>query len=255
VTSTAELGGAPRAVAVAGNTVWAAVAPGGERPLPAETGSPASRVNISCGPTLFGGEGEPDALIVSDLPLQGGVRLSAQQMVQAIAFVVRRHGFRAGELRLGYQSCDDSVGRTGLFDEDKCAANARAYLRDPRVLGIVGTLNSPCTVAALPVLNGGPEPAPAMVSPLNSYVGLTRPAPGAPPRELDSLYPGGGCTRSTTATFSTVGCSPIGLRARRARVASLSWGEANGIPARRGMKGSPPWWPRRVPTQSSSAAP
>ena len=191
VTSTAELGGAPRAVAVAGDTVWAAVAPGGERPLPPETGSPARRVHASCEPTFFGGKGEPDALIVSDLPLQGGVRVSAQQMAQAVALAVRRHGFRAGQLTVGYQSCDDSVARTGLFDEQKCASNARAYLRDPRVLGIVGTLDSPCTVAALPVLNGGPDPAPAMVSPLNSYVGLTRPAPGAPPSELESLYPRG----------------------------------------------------------------
>ena len=191
VTSTAELGGSPRAVAVAGDTVWTAVAAGGERPLPPETGSPGSRVHASCEPTFFGGEGEPAALIVSDLPLQGGVRISAQQMVQAIALVVRSRGFRAGELTIGYQSCDDSVARTGLFDPGKCAANARAYLRDPRVLGIVGTLNSPCSVAALPVLNGGPESPPAMVSPLNSYLGLTRPASGAPPNELESLYPDG----------------------------------------------------------------
>jgi branched-chain amino acid transport system substrate-binding protein len=191
VTATAQLGGSPRDVAVAGDTVWAVVAPGGEVPLPPETGSPGSRVHASCGPTFFGGEGEPDALIVSDLPLQGGVRISAQQMVQAIALVVRSRAFRAGELTVGYQSCDDSVARTGLFDESKCAANASAYLGDERVLGVVGTLNSPCSVAALPVLNGGPEPAPAMVSPLNSYIGLTRPAPGAPPNELEKLYPEG----------------------------------------------------------------
>jgi branched-chain amino acid transport system substrate-binding protein len=30
-----------------------------------------------------------------------------------------------------------------------------------------------------------------MVSPLNSYTGLTRPAPGAPPNELEKLYPDG----------------------------------------------------------------
>ena len=191
VTATARLGGSPRAVTVAGDTVWAAVAPGGDRPLPADTGAPGGRIHAACESTFFGGEGEPDALIVSDLPLQGGVRISVQQMVQAVALVVRSRGFRAGDLTVGYQSCDDSVARTGLFDSGKCAANARAYRRDARVLGIVGTLNSPCAVAALPVLNAGPEPAPAMISPLNSYVGLTRPARGAPPGELESLYPDG----------------------------------------------------------------
>jgi DNA-binding SARP family transcriptional activator/ABC-type branched-subunit amino acid transport system substrate-binding protein len=191
VAATAEVGGSPRALSVDGDLVWAAVASGGERPLLAEQGSSATRVHAGCEPTLYGGEGEPDALIVSDLPLQGGVRISAQQMVAGAALELRERDFQAGDLTIGYQSCDDSVGTTGFFDEAKCAANARAYLRDERVLGIVGTLNSPCTVAMLPVLNGGPEPAPAMVSPLNSYLGLTRPAPGAPPGELESLYPDG----------------------------------------------------------------
>ena len=66
-------------------------------------------------------------LVVSDLPLQGGVRVTATQMAQAITFVLRERDFRAGRFRVAYQSCDDSVARTGLFDEAKCAANARAY--------------------------------------------------------------------------------------------------------------------------------
>ena len=138
-------------------------------------------MHAGCEPTFYGGDGEPDALIVSDLPLQGGVRISAQQMVQAIALVLGSRSYRAGDLTIGYQSCDDSVARTGLFDADKCAANASAYLADRRVLGVIGTLNSPCSLAALPVLNGADEAPPAMISPLNSYIGLTRPAPGSPP--------------------------------------------------------------------------
>jgi hypothetical protein len=76
---------------------------------------------------MVAGEDEADLLVVSDLPLQGGVRITTTQMAQAIAFVFREGGFRAGRFRVAYQSCDDSVGRTGLFDEAKCAANARAY--------------------------------------------------------------------------------------------------------------------------------
>ena len=65
-----------------------------------------------------------DVLVVSDLPLQGGIRSRRPQMAQAITFVLRERGFRAGRFRVAYQSCDDSIGSTGLYDEAKCEANA-----------------------------------------------------------------------------------------------------------------------------------
>ena len=144
-----------------------------------------------CEPVQVGAGGRADVLIASDLALQGGVRVSATQMAQAITLVLRERGFRAGRHRVAYQSCDDSVARTGLFDEAKCAANARAYGDATDVVAVIGTLNSPCAVAALPELNrarGGPL---AMVSPLNSFVGLTRAAPGVPENLLAELYPTG----------------------------------------------------------------
>ena len=192
VRRTLQLGGAPRAVAAAADGVWVTVA-GDRRSAAADADGRAAGapVHSSCEPTFFGGGGRPDRLIVSDLPLQGGVRISAQQMAQAAAFVLRRRGFRAGELRVGLQSCDDSIARSGLFEPAKCAANARAYARDERVVAVMGTLNSPCTAAALPELARAPGGPLAMLSPLNSSVSLTRPQAGAPPGELRSLYPGG----------------------------------------------------------------
>jgi len=112
-------------------------------------------------------------------------------MAAAITFVLRERGFRTGGHRISYQSCDDSLARTGLFEEAKCTANARAYAANADVVAVIGTLNSPCAVAAVPELNrarGGPL---AMVSPLNSFVGLTRQAPGVDPTLLASLYPTG----------------------------------------------------------------
>ncbi|HEV2060529.1 MAG TPA: ABC transporter substrate-binding protein, partial [Solirubrobacteraceae bacterium] len=190
VVRTVRLGGIPRALAVDGDTVWAAVA--------GETAGTTSRVAgvkpmpaSFCEPVLVGSGGRADVLVTSDLPLQGGVRITATQMVHAITFILRERGFRAGRFRLAYQSCDDSVARTGLFDEAKCAANARAYAANRDVVAVIGTLNSPCAVAALPELNrarGGPL---AMISPLNSFVGLTRSAPGVDPKLLAGLYPTG----------------------------------------------------------------
>ncbi|MET0769429.1 MAG: ABC transporter substrate-binding protein, partial [Solirubrobacteraceae bacterium] len=186
-----RVGGMPRALLVADGTVWVALegaAPSaggasvaGIRPLPAPR----------CEPLVAGGGGRADVLLVSDLPLQGGVRVMATQMAQAITFVLRERGFRAGRFRIAFQSCDDSVARTGLFDEAKCAANARAYGAHEQVVAVIGTLNSPCAVAAVPHLNrarGGPVP---MVSPLNSFPGLTRAGPGIDPALPHALYPSG----------------------------------------------------------------
>ena len=112
-------------------------------------------------------------------------------MSDAIAFVLREHGYRAGRYRLAYQSCDDSVARTGLYDEAKCASNARAYGENPDVVGVIGTLNSACAVPAVPELNRAPDGPLAMVSPLNDFIGLTRAGPGVDPSLPAALYPTG----------------------------------------------------------------
>jgi branched-chain amino acid transport system substrate-binding protein len=57
------------------------------------------------------------------------------------------------------------------------------------VIGVIGTLNSGCAVAALPALNRAPGGGLAMVSPLNSRIELTRPGPDA--RLPAALYPTG----------------------------------------------------------------
>jgi branched-chain amino acid transport system substrate-binding protein len=140
---------------------------------------------------VTGGGGPPDRLVVADLPFQGGIRLSAQQMEQAMLHTLRERGFRAGRFRLGFQSCDDSIARTGVFDEVRCAENARAYARTPAVVGVLGYVNTPCAAAAIPVLNRA-DPGPlAVLSALASSPALTRAVPGAPPGELRRLYPTG----------------------------------------------------------------
>ncbi len=180
VTRTIRLGGTPRDVAASGDRVVVSLT--GDAPAARTAGGGLPRG--TCGALVTGGDGSPDAIVASDLALQGGVRFSAQQMVQAIELVLREHRFRAGDVRLGFQSCDDSVARTGLFDAAKCAANARLYARTPAVIGVVGTLNSPCTAAALPATN---RAGLAMVSPLSSSISLTRGSPA----ELRRQYPTG----------------------------------------------------------------
>jgi ABC-type branched-subunit amino acid transport system substrate-binding protein len=169
---------ATRAAAPAARPASATAA--GIRPLPTSF----------CHRPFYGGGQPAQRLIVSDLPLQGGLRLSSQQMTDAMAFVLRQRGFRAGRWRVAYQSCDDAVAATRLPDNAKCAANARAYGRTPDVIAVVGPLNSDCAFASVPELGRAPGPL-AIISPLSSNIGLTRAAPGAPPGQLRSLYPTG----------------------------------------------------------------
>ena len=192
VVRTVRVGGIPRALALAGGTVWVAVtgdaAPaGGARAVAGVT--PVG--GATCGPVVTGPDGRADVLLATDLPLQGGIRVTARQMEQAMTFVLREHGFRAGRFRVALQSCDDSTARTGLFDEATCAANARAYAAADDVVAVLGPVNSPCAVAALPELNRAPGGPLALVSPFASFVGLTRAAPGVEPSLLARLYPTG----------------------------------------------------------------
>ena len=201
IVRTIELDGIPRSVAVADDVVWVTLAQGATAATTSEVQGVTTFRTTTCEQPLEGPDGGADVLITSDLPLQGGTRVSATQMTQAIEFVLRERGFRAGRHRVAYQSCDDSVASTALFDEAKCAANARAYAQNANVVGVIGTMNSPCAVVAVPELNRADGGSLAMVSPLNSFVGLTRPGPGVDPALPAALYPTG--TRSFLRVYPT----------------------------------------------------
>ena len=168
------VGGSPRAVAFGDGRLWVGVSDVA-RSAPASGGlRTGARVKAlsspPCGPVVTGPDGDPDLLIASDLPLTGQQHVT-EPMAAAVAFMLRRHGFRAGRFRLGVQSCDDATAQYGVFDEAKCAANARAYAANRAVVGVVGPLNSGCAAKMLPAL----EPAAvALISPTNSELGLVR---------------------------------------------------------------------------------
>src|SRR3954453_12354476 len=127
----------------------------------------------------------------SDLPLQGAGRSQTVQMTKAIGFVLQRHNFKAGKYTVGYQSCDDSTAQAGKWVSAKCAANSAAYARDQQVIGVIGTFNSGCAEIIIPILNRASNGLVAMVSPANTYVGLTHPGPGTAAGEPGKYYPTG----------------------------------------------------------------
>ena len=192
LTKTVTLGNTPRQISVGAGGVWLTVAGSAGAPLPAAEAPPggAALPASTCGRVFYGGKGVPQRLIVSDMPLRGR-DLPTLQMSEAIAYVLRQRGFRAGRFSVGYQACDDSTAQTGSFDPEKCAANAKLYAASPAVIGEVGPYNSGCAVVQIPIANRAPGGGLAMISPTNSDVGLTRASPITPEGLLDVLYPSG----------------------------------------------------------------
>ena len=144
-------------------------------------------VAAGCGGDDEGGGGST-VKIVSDLPLQGSDRVQTEQMVRGIEFVLEKAGNKAGDFTIEYESFDDSTAAAGKWDEAKCSENARTYAGDDKIVVVIGTYNSGCAGIEIPLLN---ESRTAMVSPANTYAGLTHSAPGTEPDEPDKYYPSG----------------------------------------------------------------
>ena len=163
-------------------------ADGGEAPdLPPVTALPSA----SCTDIEFEGEGEPQALIATDMPLQGSSRAQSLQVSGAVRQYLDSIGWKAGNINIGYQSCDDATAQAASWDSAKCSSNANSYAAEPSMLGLIGTFNSGCAQIIIPVLNQAPGGAMAMVSPANTYVCITQSAPACADDEPDKYYPTG----------------------------------------------------------------
>jgi branched-chain amino acid transport system substrate-binding protein len=145
----------------------------------------------SCTAIEYEGEGDPDVLIASDLPLQGSSRTQTLQMVGAIRQVLTNNEWKAGDVNVGYQSCDDATAQAAKWDPGKCSQNANSYAENQSVVGVIGTFNSGCAQIVIPVLNQAPGGGVAMISPANTYVCLTEGGPGCADDEPDKYYPAG----------------------------------------------------------------
>jgi branched-chain amino acid transport system substrate-binding protein len=145
--------------------------------------------NGTSGGTGGGETGGGEAVkIVSDLPLQGSSAGQTETMVNAIKLYLEQIGGKAGDFTVSYESFDDSTAAKGAWDEATCSANARKYVEDEAILGVIGTFNSGCAKLEVPIAN---EASLAYVSPANTAVGLTHEGPGSEPGEPDKYYPTG----------------------------------------------------------------
>jgi branched-chain amino acid transport system substrate-binding protein len=133
-----------------------------------------------------GGGGGQTVKIVSDLPRQGANRAQTTTMVNAIEMAIDERNGKAGDVSIEYESLDDATAQAGQWDEAKCAENAQTAAQDEEIIGWIGPFNSGCAAVEITILN---EAALGMISPANTYIGLTK--PGGEPDEPEKYYPTG----------------------------------------------------------------
>ena len=107
-------------------------------------------------------------------------------------FILSQHGWKAGKYKIGFQSCDDSTAQAGSWDSGEVHVE-RARLRQQRRHGRPrsgrSTPGAPSSRSrSLNRRSGGPIP---MVSPSNTYPGLTVGGPGTASGEPNIYYPSG----------------------------------------------------------------
>jgi branched-chain amino acid transport system substrate-binding protein len=155
-------------------------------------GAPEALPSSSCTAIEYKGDGDPDYLVASDMPLQGSSRFQTEQINAAIRYQLEQQDWKAGDYNIGFQACDDATAQAGKWDSGKCSQNANNYAGNDKVIGVIGTFNSGCAAIIIPVLNQAPDGGIPMVSPANTWPCLTVNLPGGcDPTDPDKYYPSG----------------------------------------------------------------
>ena len=146
----------------------------------------ASMVLAACG----GGGGGATLKIVSSLPMTGSSLTQTQTIVNAEQLRLDQANSQVcgGKYKLTYQALDDATAATGQWDGATETENANKAAADPSVIAYLGTFNSGAAKLSIPILGqAGPM---VMISPANTYAGLTKPGKGTPD-EPNKYYPTG----------------------------------------------------------------
>ena len=155
-------------------------------------GAPEALPSSSCTAIEYEGDGNPDYLLVSDLPLQGASRTQTLQINDAIRYRAEEGGLQGRRLQDRLTSrVTTRPPRPASGTPASAAQNANAYAANDKVIGIIGTFNSGCAGIIIPVVNQAPDGGIAMLSPANTYVCLTQGGPGCDKTEPDKYYPSG----------------------------------------------------------------
>jgi branched-chain amino acid transport system substrate-binding protein len=84
-------------------------------------------------------------------------------------------GYEVGDFRIEYLDWDDATAAAGAWTAEAESVNASAAAKDPDVMVYIGTYNSGAAKISMPILNMAEV---LMISPANTWPGLTKPKIG-----------------------------------------------------------------------------
>ena len=131
-----------------------------------------SMLLAACG---AGGGGAKTLKIVSSLPMTGSSLTQTQTIVNAEQLRLAQANNQAcgGKYTISYEAWDDASAAQGQWDPAVETENGNKAAADPSIIAYLGTFNSGAAKLSIPILDqAGPL---VMISPANTYPGLTKP--------------------------------------------------------------------------------
>ncbi len=113
--------------------------------------------------------------IVSSLPRTGSANAQTTTMVNGIKMAIDEINATVDGYTIAYEDWDDASPQRGNWDPQVEATNANKAVKDKEIVGYIGTFNSGASKISMPILN---KEGLVMVSPANTYPGLTKPGTG-----------------------------------------------------------------------------
>lgn len=123
------------------------------------------------------------------LPMTGSSLGQTQTIVNSVKQVLDETGGKIcdGKISVDLQIFDDATAAAGKWEPAQVTANANKIVADPSIVAVIGHYNSGAAKLSIPILN---QANLVMVSPANTYPGLTKPGKGEK-NEPDVYYPNG----------------------------------------------------------------
>ncbi|MDA1008109.1 MAG: branched-chain amino acid ABC transporter substrate-binding protein [Planctomycetota bacterium] len=113
--------------------------------------------------------------IVSSLPRTGSANAQTTSIVNGIRMAIDEVNGMVDGYTIAYEDWDDASPQRGNWDPAVEGENAKKAARDDEIIGYIGTFNSGAAKIAMPILN---KAGLVMISPANTYPGLTKPGLG-----------------------------------------------------------------------------
>jgi branched-chain amino acid transport system substrate-binding protein len=123
--------------------------------------------------------------IMSSLPMTGASRTQTVEIVNSIQMAIA--DTKINNVTVQFEALDDATAAKGSWDAAQEAENARKAINDKSVVAYIGTYNSGAAKVSIPLLN---QAGLVMVSPANTYPGLTKPGKGEA-NEPNTYFPNG----------------------------------------------------------------